>query len=333
MEETCFMNQKEYSIWPRLILIILFSVGSLSLLVAKASMVRSPQNDQKVLDELRVMTLDGLGREVTLALPGAPPEQSRAAVASVRTFIRGRSGLDMGDEVENRLVNMEAITLSAHARRISPDELTDLMTQTLLERVRRLKDEEITRAATILGCEDCAQTGAIPESASVMPRASGEGTIKAQIAIDAIKRVRDHAFITSAILPMVSLARTGMEREIKRRLIAFSYSLPDQWGRVDSEGMTPLQAYLIAYAVAADDHLWYSQANLRSVMVRSEQLKLAEGGKSADGNHSAVSVESRLSQRTAFGVNGYIFASPLDLILDKETTTRLLDQIEERSRL
>lgn len=327
------MDQKQYSIWPRLILIIIFTAGSLSILVAQASMVRSP-NDQKVLDELRVMTRDGLGREVTLALPGATPDQSRAVVASVRTFIRQRSGLDMGDEVENRLAEMEAITLSAHARRISPDELTDLMTQTLLERVRTLKDEEITRAATLLGCEDCAHAEAIADHAKVRPRASGEGTISAKVAIEAIKRVRSQALVPSLLLPMVSLARSGIAREIKRRLSTFSYSLPEQWGQVESEGLTPLQAYLVAYSVAADDHLWYSQTNLRSVMQRAEQMRLAADGHSAGSSESSSpSLDSRLNQRTAFGVNGYIFSSPLDLILDKETTTRLLDQIEERSRL
>ncbi|MEN3332351.1 MAG: hypothetical protein V7641_1716 [Blastocatellia bacterium] len=327
------MDRHHDSIWPRLMLILIFTVGSLSILVVKASMVRSP-NDQNVMDELRVMTRDGLGREASLALPGATPDQSRVAVASVRTFIRQRSGLDMGDAVESRLADMEAMTLSAHARHISSDELTDLLTQTLLERVRTLKDEEISRAANLLGCADCTQADAIPDKAKVRPRASGEGTVSAKAAIDAIKRVRDQAVISSVLLPMISLARSGIAREIKRRLTAFSYSLPEQWGNVDSEGLTPLQAYLVAYSVAADDYLWYSQANLQSVMKRAEQMRLAADGQSAGSSESSSpSLDSRLNQRTAFGVNGYIFSSPLDLILDKETTTRLLDHIEERSRL
>jgi hypothetical protein len=66
-------------------------------------------------------------------------------------------------------------------------------------------------------------------------------------------------------------------------------------------------------------------------MRQSAALRLANGDKRTDS--SAVSIESFLSQRTAFGSRGYIYASPLDLLLDQETTTRLLDQIEERSRL
>ena len=326
------MEQNQYSIWPRVILMLIFAAGSLSMLGAQASLVRSP-NQQKGLDELRVMTRDGLGREVTLALPGATPDQSRAAVTAVRRFVRGRSGLDMGDEIENRLAEMEAITLSAHARRISPDELTDLMTKTLLERVRRLKDEEITRAATLMGCKDCEQVEALPDDVLVMLRASGEATVSAKAAINIIKRIRDQGVITSALLPMVSLARTGVAMQVNRRLIAFSYSLPEQWSNVEREGLTPLQAYLVAYSVAADDPLWYSQSNLQSVMKHVEELRQPAGESSDSLRHPSPSLNSHLSQRNAYGDNGYIFPTPLSLILDKETTTHLLDHIEERSRL
>src|SRR5205807_6420996 len=68
-------------------------------------------------------------------------------------------------------------------------------------------------------------------------------------------------------------------------------------------GFTPLQAFLVAYSLMSDDRLDYGHANLRKSMEAEQKYWAKELGQpfpSPDGQH-------------AYGINGYLFSSPLDL--------------------
>jgi hypothetical protein len=106
--------------------------------------------------------------------------------------------------------------------------------------------------------------------------------------------------------------------------------VPDQFGNLwdaadnressgTAAGFTPLQAFLFAYSLVSDDRLDYGQANLRKSMESKQKYWAKELGRpfpSPDGRH-------------AYGVNGYVFSSPLDLFFDEQNVNRLLDRIEK----
>lgn len=84
-------------------------------------------------------------------------------------------------------------------------------------------------------------------------------------------------------------------------------------------GFTPLQAFLFAYSLVSNDALDYSQANLSRKMKTKRDSRTESLGRpypSPDGHR-------------AYGVNGYLFSSPLDLFFDEQTVNRLLDRIEK----
>jgi hypothetical protein len=86
-------------------------------------------------------------------------------------------------------------------------------------------------------------------------------------------------------------------------------------------GITPLQATLIAYSLVSDDGLSDGDASLEKRMSKfqSAASRVLEQPYPGPAGHRA------------FGVNGYLFSSPLDLMFDERVVNRLLDRIEERS--
>ena len=85
--------------------------------------------------------------------------------------------------------------------------------------------------------------------------------------------------------------------------------------------MTPLQALLVTYSVASDDPLWYSQEHLDSLKQNVQRVMTERLG-----NYPAA------MGRPAYGRNGYIFSTPLDILLDQNTTARIFERIDQRRR-
>ena len=84
-------------------------------------------------------------------------------------------------------------------------------------------------------------------------------------------------------------------------------------------GFTPLQAFLFAYSLVSDDGLDYGQANLRKSMQAKQKYWAKELGQPFPSP----------ADFHAYGVNGYLFSSPLNLFFDEQNVNRLLDRIEK----
>jgi hypothetical protein len=59
-----------------------------------------------------------------------------------------------------------------------------------------------------------------------------------------------------------------LEEEVRDRAAKLSAALPEQFGRASAQGVTPTQALLIAYSVAADDPLTDSRSDISQMMVQ-----------------------------------------------------------------
>jgi hypothetical protein len=127
-----------------------------------------------------------------------------------------------------------------------------------------------------------------------------------------------------------SMFRDKVLYNVRGKAQSLAEAVPEQFGNLwdavggressaADAGFTPLQAFLFAYSLVSDDRLDYGQVNLRKSMEAKQKYRAKELGQpfpSPDGHH-------------AYGVNGYLFSSPLNLFFDDQNVNRLVDRIEK----
>jgi hypothetical protein len=309
----------------------LLMLGTLGFMVAAVSVWRSSalqadkQTEGKRQYHARIR--DGVGREVQFASPGDPSGVIRASVNSVDNFIFKRSGVKLSGPTKTRLAEMERLTLNGSTRRLSISELNDVLTSTAFERLGRLTDEEI------LHVDDTLRGFNAPD----LPRRFGRRDIHLpgrSVLISSDKFVAQvKAMRDQTTTPLGEVLKAATHREIQnnihRQIRDLSEAVPEKfvgtWDATNDRdgdmGVTPLQAVVIAYSVASSDLLCDSEANL------VKNMKGFQDGATRYLGEKYPSPEGHF----AFGVNGYIASTPLDLVFDEQTINLMLDHIQERS--
>jgi hypothetical protein len=273
---------------------------------------------------VRQLLLDGVAASVTLPTEGARPGQVQASVESVRDFIRGRSGLELAPEVTAKLAAIDQRTLDGNASRISCDDLSDSVLGALVERFRHCSDAEIEKAADALGNVKTAGPKTNDSSASgagkLMLRANGQGVMSRAEFVESAKRYRALVNVPVQLIALVGIVRPVFRLTFKARLNTLSQALPEQWGDAPTRGLTPTRAFLLTYSAVSDDMLGRSMPDLQ------QHMKWAEGVRTkADPSYPSS------AGAVPFGTNGYLFSSPVNLLLTQQTSIRLLDKIAERT--
>jgi hypothetical protein len=207
--------------------------------------------------------------------------------------------------VKNRLAALEQRALAPQGRRVGADELVDILTATTVERLSSLTDAEISQA-----------TAGLDNDGEIILRANGEGGITPSEFESAAKRMR--ALCRQGDETFKGLVRAAVQGEVQKRLDAYSEALPRHFGRAKRIGVTPLQAVLIAYSVACDDFMGDSQETLNAKQEMLYAELKGQGHRQGRKPHKA------------YGSDGYLFAAPLDIILNEATMNRLLDHVGER---
>lgn len=353
------MKRQAFSPMGQTIFIALVALSLALIAITRTPRVSSSDDAAKrkaAAEHFREIMSRGVGSEVMLASANARPEDVRASVDSAMSFIHYRSGLTLNAKVVDRLAAMEASTLKGDNRRISAEDLSEVLAPLAVERFRTLTDDEIEHAADAFSnvkvirppgqpnptsnpnkqgkgsraqlsaknTQEDSRTDAEKDDAldDIMLRRNGPAIIHRRKFIEVVKTYRQHLQVALATfrLPIMTMASQAAEAEVKSRLKYLSSALPEQWGRAEREGMTPVQALLIVYSAVSDDYLGESKADLQSAMQWLERTRSETRGSyaSSDG-------------RFAYGVDGYLFSTPLDLAFDQQTTMRLLGDIEERS--
>jgi len=270
---------------------------------------------------------DGVGREVQFASPGDSPGAIRSSVNSVDNFIFKRSGVKLSGPTKNRIAEMEQRALNGEAKRLTVSELNEVLTDTAFERLGRLTDEEI------LHIDDTLRGFKAPDLPKKFTRRiihlPGRGVlISTDKVVDQLKAMRGQ---TNTPLGEVLKAATHREvqKNVHRQIRDLSEAVPEKFvgtwdttnDREGDTGVSPLRAVLIAYSVASSDLMADSEANL------TNRMKANQDGFTRLLGERYPSPEGRL----AYGVNGYITSTPLDLVFDEQTINRMLDHIQERS--
>jgi hypothetical protein len=309
----------------------LLVLGAVGFMVAAATIWRSSalQTDKQAEGkrQYHARIRDGIGREVQFAMPGDPSGAIRASVNSVDNFIFKRSGVKLSGPTKTRLAEMERLTLNGSTRRLSISELNDVLTNTAFERLGRLSDEEI------LHVDDTLRGFNAPD----LPRKFGRRDIhlpgwlvliSSDKFVGQLKAMRDQTNT-----PLGEVLKAATQREIQsnvhRQISDLSEAVPEKFigawdvtnDRAGDSGVTPLQAVLIAYSVASSDLLCDSEANL------AKDMRGLQDGATQYFGEKYPSPDGHF----AYGVNGYLTSTPLDLVFDEQTINLMLDHIQETS--
>ncbi len=303
---------KRYLIPVLMVLCAAVIGGGLWRSIALATNVGKPQqemSDKQRKALLRAELRDGLGREVRFTTRGDSAKDVSDSVESLASFIKGRSGVELDNEIKEKLSTLERETLAGKRSRISVDELSDALTETGLERASTLTDQEIEHAANAL------QNGG-SNGSYVLLRASGKGYMKTPEFIANAQKLREQ--IPQGDPTVLLMARSAVAAEAKEKVQFYSEASPEQFGDALTNGLTPIQAAVVTYSVASDDLLLLSQRGLqRQVKREVRSLKALR-----------ISLPEVLKSDKAYGVNGRRFSTPLDLVMDKKTMGDLLDRID-----
>jgi hypothetical protein len=321
---------KYFSLRRARLIALVCTLGCASLVVAGVwrSSAFKESDKTEARRQFHVRLRDGVGREVRLPAPGDSIGQVRAATASVANFIARRSGVKLGGAMTERLAALEEKAAGGHLRRLTIGELSEVVNVTVLERLATLSDQDIARADdTLRGFNAGDFPGNIDRDFKLPGGTVFIGT-PPEKTIGRMKSVRDQLG-TPAGEVFAGMARRIVRERVQNLARHLSEALPEQFGntwdvsndrenRSAAGGITPLQSVLIVYSLASDDYLSDGQDSLGARMrVHQRSLTKLSGRPypAPDGHH-------------AYGANGYIFSSPLDLMLDDQTLNRLLDRIE-----
>lgn len=268
-----------------------------SRLPAKAS----AEDKQHLQNQLR----KGIGSEVRFA---TRPQQADEAVASAAEFIHWRSGLKLTDGFQKRLAKAESDVLNGKSPHITVSELTDDMTAAVVDRLATLTDEEIEEAAE----------ASSDANGGVRSRADAKwGDMSKTDLILQAQAGREWSRRGNAGL-QVGL-RSMIEGEVNDRVNTLSALLPEQFGNVNSQGVTPTQALLIAYSVAADDPLTNSRSDIAQMLL---QKRMDERQTRAQRK-----AQKNVSGRP-YGPNGLLHPSAPGLFFTKAAFDKLLNLSE-----
>ena len=283
------------------VLAFLVSAGTAVWYSSRLPVKASAEDKQQLQDQLR----KGLGSEVRIA---SRPEQAHEAVASAADFIYWRSGLKFTPGFQQRLAKAERDVLSGKTPYITVIEFTDDMTAVVVDRLATLTDEEIEEAAEASSDANGDIRSRADAKWGVMSKA--DLILQAQAAREWSRR--GDGGLQVGLHSMI-------EGEVHDRVSTLSALLPEQFGNINSRGVTPTQALLIAYSVAADDPLTNSRSDIAQMLLEKRMDERQ--------TRAQRKAEKNVSGR-AYGPNGLLHPSAPALFFTKSAFDKLLNLSE-----
>jgi hypothetical protein len=258
----------------------------------------SAEDKQHLQNKLR----KGIGSEVRFA---SRPEQADEAVASAADFIYWRSGLKMSDELKKKLAKAESDVLSGKSPFISVSELTGDMTTAVVEGLGTLTDKEIAEAAA----------ASSDANGEIRSRADAKwGVMSRKELIQQAKAAREWS--RRGDVALQTGLRSMIEGEVNDRVSTLSTLLPEQFGNANSQGVTPTQALLIAYSVAADDPLTNSRSDIAEML----KQKRMEERQTREQRQAQKNISGR-----PYGPHGLLHPSAPQLFFTRNAVNKLLN--------
>ncbi len=133
--------------------------------------------------------------------------------------------------------------------------------------------------------------------------------MKQEVFVNELKALREGGFgvMTRQIFAI------ELSREVADKVKFLAEVEPTRFGAGDSV-LSPMEAMLVVYSLAAEDPLAHGRKGLEESMVKHEEVFT---------RHTGVKWPDP-KQHRAYGTNGYIRPSPVELLLDDATVTEIL---------
>lgn len=288
----------------------------------RAVLNTTPEIDQNFLQKSR----EGLASGLRFAKNGSGIAEVASALEVSTSFIQQRSGLQLDTEARSLLTEIEHKTLSGEKSRLTVSNLTDIFTDFALERLSEISDTEASQAVeTMRGIDspDLPETFRKGREYTHL-RASHSGPPYQEL-LEQFNSIRQATKTPDGKLFVRKQLRPMIEESIKSRLYLFSKAVPEQWGGTwntesnteGSSGVSPQQAFVLAYSIAADDTLASSVNNLKQEMKNTSSALAEKFGSFPDPDNYF-----------AYGKQGFVYPSPLDICFTDLSTKRLIVRLE-----
>lgn len=261
--------------------------------------------------ELNARAIDGVGKEVYFASK-AEVEQVEKSITTMADFIYSRSGLIIASNVRAELAKQELNTLKGEQPLINHSQLGTQLRDEALNKLSVLSDGDINEVTESLRGFNSSEIEQSKRTGNIRPRATWIIKMTPEEAKVALGALRDKNTQTLFSGTIDNAIRNGMSR--KKQLL--SNALPNTFS---GEGLTPIKAFLLSYAAAADDPLTDSKTNLKTRMDNFQKL--------------AIKIGSNYPSSTgqfAYGDNGYLYASPLSVFFSNDQQLKLLSSWEKK---
>lgn len=252
-----------------------------------------------------------------IALPSAGDGSDWASAAeNLGSFVSYRAGVLLSDVRRDELATAETLSASG-GKRISRDDLADILASLAIRRLSSLSDEEIESAVEALrgfthpDLPDSFRRG----REFVSLRANGKGRMRAAELKQQIEAIRGPAAQSKLTR---SLVRNAIALEIDAVCEVITDAEPEFFGGSKCD-MTPIQAFLVTYAVVTDDLLAGNRAEIADKMRKIEESASSVSG----GSYPAA------NGFKPYGRNGYIFSTPADILLDADGLNKLIEKLHE----
>jgi hypothetical protein len=240
----------------------------------------------------------------------------KRSVESIDKFLYSRSNIRLSETVKTRLVDAERQVVLGANSRLTSEQLIDVLTEVALKRLQSLTEDDLRSAK------------ATYEKSYVVDGSYAGFTWK-QIKLSPadfeknLRRLSERSKSNSRELRSTLqklVAGNSPESGVNGQIQLYARVLPEQFGAVMQAGISPTQALLIAYAIASDDPIHIPRTAIEDEMALAHKNIGGQRYPEPNGN-------------CPFGTNGYLFATPLDLIFNDQTIGSMLDVIQTRTKI
>lgn len=246
------------------------------------------------------------------------------AIASVSNFMELRAGLRLSPLVTQQLNTLETATLNGKEPLISFDKFVATLTDVGLDRVSKLTDDEIARSINAVkdGLDAPDMPSQLKNSDRLLQIRPGKLiTISKQ---DAITQLKALASPQTQLVVKGSI-RSEVQTEVKNTLSALAKASPDKFGSVwnlredkPASGLTPMQCLFVTYSLVTGDLLSNNRENLDK-----QKSGIYQFYSKKYGNYPIP------QNYSAYGSNGYLFRSPVDIFFGEKEQLQLLNTLSQ----
>lgn len=262
-----------------------------------------------------ILGLSQANAQVEFPSTRSSEDEIKRSVESIDNFLYSRSNIRLSEMVKTRLVEAERQVAFGANSRLTSEQLIDVLTEVALKRLQSLTEDDIRKAKTTYEKSyivDGSYAGFTWKQIKLSPTDFEKNLRKLS------ERSKSNNRELRNTLQKI-IAGNSPESGVNGQIQLYARVLPEQFGAVMQAGISPTQAVLIAYAIASDDPIHISRTALENEMAQAHKNIGGQRYPEPNGSHP-------------FGTNGYLFATPLDLIFNDQVIASMLDAIQTRTK-